>query len=174
MICTEMGIALGLWTTMWGILCSVLEFLHSAQCHRCFQKKKALFTACVCHWATLAPWWMRDNFNVCLLEDESSCNYFYPRLQLFSYRPSAWRLPGNRSRGKVVSLHLEWKLNSGPEMSSEDLTVAGVPVSISSCAHVFSSSALLLFCRVVEKERPVGRPAGSTAHRRSGSLLICP
>lgn len=58
--------------------------------------------------------------------------------------------------------------------------VDSVPFSMNSCTHsaVFTS-ALLLFCHLVEKEKPVMRRAELSGpvvcvRRRSGSLLICP
>lgn len=55
--------------------------------------------------------------------------------------------------------------------------VAGVPVSISSCVRcaVLSSAPLLLFCHLVEKQRPVRRPAqpsGSGSGRGISDLLL--
>lgn len=59
-------------------------------------------------------------------------------------------------------------------MWSKDLMVDGVPVSISSCVFgdVFSS-APLLFCHLVEKERLVRRPV-ELSGRGISDLLLCP
>lgn len=58
--------------------------------------------------------------------------------------------------------------------------VDGVPVSISSCVRcaVLSSAPLLLFCHLMEKQRPVGRPAQSSGsvsgHGIRDLLLMSP
>lgn len=59
-------------------------------------------------------------------------------------------------------------------MWSKDLMVDGVPVSISSCVFgaVFSS-APVLFCHLVEKERLV-RPVELSGRGISDLLLMCP